>query len=213
MMPPLKRNQFYNQPIDWAISRTDFDSFSNWFLKKDNHKEKSIQYQLYKRPALLQLIGKYFGVIRPDKIAVELDILGRYTPDIVLIDTQRKTYVMIELEPAETDSIFSGKGKKRHWSSRYEKGFSQCVDWAGEFAINQQNEQTITGLSNANIRNFALIIGRRKFFKPNSLEINRFEQRNSLITHFNFTKKCNYQCIDYDELLSELKNLLSDINK
>ena len=58
---------------------------------------------------------------------------GDFACDVAAGDSEANAFTLIEFEDAQEYSIFSrrqeGKAMKR-WSSRFEHGFSQLVDWA-----------------------------------------------------------------------------------
>jgi len=69
----------------------------------------------------------------PDRIAFEYDFLGEYRADIVVGDSEVNAYTLIELENAGLDSIFVDRDRSTsYWSSRFNEGFSQLVDWLYE---------------------------------------------------------------------------------
>lgn len=73
------------------------------------------------------------NLVRPDAIAYEHPIFGRYQADILVGDTRQGRFTLIELEDAGTDSIFKKKSRtSSYWSSRFFTGFSQLVDWLCE---------------------------------------------------------------------------------
>ena len=66
-----------------------------------------------------------------DRIAYEFDVFGDHAADLVVGDSSRQAYGFIEFEDAVPDSIFRKEAKKSTlaWASRYERGYSQIVDW------------------------------------------------------------------------------------
>lgn len=69
----------------------------------------------------------------PNRVAFELDLFGDFACDVAAGDSDANAYTLVEFEDAQRFSIFTrleaGKTMKR-WSSRFEHGFSQLVDWA-----------------------------------------------------------------------------------
>jgi hypothetical protein len=81
--------------------------------------------------AALGLTNSSVGL--PNRWATELDLFGDFTCDVVAGDSEANAYTLIEFEPALEYSVFKKlqpKKSMRHWSPRFEHGFSQLVDWA-----------------------------------------------------------------------------------
>jgi hypothetical protein len=70
---------------------------------------------------------------RPDRYATELDLFGDFSCDAAAGHSATGAFTLVEFEDASEYSIFRAleAGKSiRKWSSRFEHGFSQLVDWA-----------------------------------------------------------------------------------
>jgi hypothetical protein len=88
-------------------------------------------------PNLSALFCNYDKRLRlPDRIAYEYDLFGDFTCDLVVGDSQRRAYVLVELEDACPHSIFiRRKGKVTpEWAPRFDRGYSQIVDWMFKLA-------------------------------------------------------------------------------
>ena len=86
------------------------------------------------RPHLCAALGLANNAVElPDRWARELDLFGDFTCDVVAGDSEANAYTLVESEDALEFSIFTrlleGKSMKR-WASRFERGYSQLVDWA-----------------------------------------------------------------------------------
>src|SRR6266508_645495 len=101
----------------------------------------------------------------PDRVANELVLFGDFACDAAAGDSKNNSFTLIEFEDANEHSIFSkletGKSVKR-WSSRFEHGFSQLVDWA--WRLSRENATTtafrdIFGKNHAKIH-LLLVAGR-----------------------------------------------------
>lgn len=85
-----------------------------------------------KRHHLSVFVGSYIpNIISFDRLAFEYPIYGDFACDLAIGDSQTNTYCFVEFENATPNSIFQKQGKKAtpEWSSRFEHGFSQVVDW------------------------------------------------------------------------------------
>ncbi len=77
----------------------------------------------------------YMGTFAPNiavatELCCEFDVFGDYRADILLGSRKYKEFCVIELENGEDDAIFKKQQRKYpEWSSRFEHGFSQIVDW------------------------------------------------------------------------------------
>lgn len=72
-------------------------------------------------------------LVRPDAIAFEHRIFGRYRADILIGDTTQGRFTLVELEDAGVDSVFTDQDRvSSYWSNRFLTGFSQLVDWLCE---------------------------------------------------------------------------------
>ena len=78
------------------------------------------------------LMGTYFpSIIEPNKFAHEYGIYGDFIADLVVGDSDKQHYLLVEFENGASDSIFKQKRSKAtpEWSSRFEGAYSQLVDW------------------------------------------------------------------------------------
>lgn len=84
-----------------------------------------------KRHQLSLAIGAYYPeILQPNRIAFEYDLFGDFACDLVIGDSARRAYCFIEFENAVENSIFrQTKRNVSEWSPRFERGFSQIVDW------------------------------------------------------------------------------------
>ncbi len=77
------------------------------------------------------LIGTCNNMIaHTDRIAFEFDIFGDHKADLVIGDSQNHEYCFVEFEDATETSSFKKSSKATPgWSARFERGFSQIIDW------------------------------------------------------------------------------------
>lgn len=139
-------------------------------------------------------------LIRPDAIAYEYRIFGRYRADILVGDRERGRFALIELEDARADSVFEDKDRtSSYWSSRFFVGFSQLVDWLCEIRTRakdlalQEEFGTMQPLLLP-----ALVVGRDQFLSDR--ERHRFDwfRQNVLVD------SASPSISTYDELASDL---------
>ncbi|MBL8793455.1 MAG: DUF4263 domain-containing protein, partial [Planctomycetia bacterium] len=84
------------------------------------------------RSQLRALVGPYNpSLASPDRLAWQYPIFGDFRCDFAIGDWARKAYTFVEFEDARPNSLFVKQGEKntRAWSSRFDGGYGQIVDW------------------------------------------------------------------------------------
>lgn len=84
------------------------------------------------RNDLSLLICNYFPFLtNADCIAHEFEICGDFVADLIVGDSTKKHYVLVEFEDGKPDSVFkTTRGRQTpEWAPRFEKAHSQLVDW------------------------------------------------------------------------------------
>ncbi len=80
----------------------------------------------------------------PNMLAIERPLFGSFRCDVAVGSSAARQFTLVELEDARENSVFEaakGRGYPR-WSSRFERGFSQLVDWA--WRIDQERQPSAT---------------------------------------------------------------------
>ena len=155
--------------------------------------------------AALGLTNGSVGI--PDRVALELDLFGDFACDAASGDSKSNAYTLVEFEDATQYSILTklqtGKTVKR-WSTRFEHGFSQLVDWAwrlsGEGGTTSAY-RSIFGANHAKIQ-LLLIVGRDADLTPDDLA--RVEWRANSISLGAF----RMSCLTFDGVLNTLRGRL-----
>jgi hypothetical protein len=82
-------------------------------------------------PNLSAYISSLFPEISVfNKLKHEFSIYQDFRCDLVAGDSISKTYCFIEFEDARNNSIFiQGQRQTPEWAPRFEKGYSQIIDW------------------------------------------------------------------------------------
>lgn len=100
----------------------------------------------------------------PDLLAMERPLFGCFRCDVAIGSSTARQFTLVELEDARENSVFEavkGRGFPR-WSSRFERGFSQLVDWAWRIDYERQPSAALEaafGTSDPRIH-YPLVIGR-----------------------------------------------------
>jgi hypothetical protein len=83
-------------------------------------------------PQLSAFLGSYgWGITHCDLLAFDYQLFGDFSCDLVVGDSARKSFGLVEWEDATAGSLFRQQGRKAtpEWATRFEHGFSQIVDW------------------------------------------------------------------------------------
>ena len=164
--------------------------------------ERRITRFLRQRMELSALIGLFDTTMTDcDQIAWEYRLFGDFQCDLVVGDSKRKTYTFVEFEDAGPASIFVKRAKKitREWSSHFENGYSQIIDWFYKLQSmantpdmeDRFGKRTIvyTGL---------LVVGRDQHLTPG--EQMRLEWRREHVV----VNSKKITCVTYDQLVDDL---------
>lgn len=156
------------------------------------------------RKDLSAFIGEYSQkLVKFDLIAHELDLFGDFTCDLVVGDSKKNTYVLVEFEDALKNSLFKANGKKAtlEWSNRLEHGFGQIVDWF--WKINSLiDTQEMEYLFKSRRPTFVgvLVCGRKSGLGKK--ELDRLEWRRDKVS----VDTNPVICLTFDELLDDLED-------
>jgi Domain of unknown function (DUF4263) len=100
----------------------------------------------------------------PNLLALERPLFGSFRCDVAVGSSAARQFTLVELEDARENSVFEtvrGRDYPR-WSSRFERGFSQLVDWAWRIDHERQPSATLEaafGSTDPRIH-YLLVIGR-----------------------------------------------------
>lgn len=167
------------------------------------------------RPNLILLLGYWHFGLEPAFYKPEVSLFSNeFRADFVIADRKKKKFVFVEFEDATENSIFKPKlqnsdsgNTSYEWSSRYEHGVSQVIDWYYRMDDYERTykfeeyfghrEISYTGL---------LVIGRDKFLQQSGL-MQRFRWRSSKT----IINSKPLHCITFDQLLQESIEKLSTL--
>lgn len=158
------------------------------------------------REHLASFIGSYFPYISSfDRLAYEYDIFGDFKADLAIGDSESGWYGFIEFEGASETSIFERKGNKvtPEWSTRFEHGFSQVVDWFWRLSTSEYTPEFIYRFGNQFTGyEGMLIIGRTEGLDQRERDRLRW-RRDRLIVNSK-----HIHCVTFDELYLHLDTRL-----
>jgi hypothetical protein len=152
-----------------------------------------------KRPHLSALCGRYnHTLVRGDRIAWEYEVFGLFS-DIVVGDSQTKSYTFVEFEDAAANSVFVKHGDKaeREWSPRFLRGFAQLVDWFRKLDDRRHSDEFEARFGKRSIDCMGvLVVGRDQYLDVG--ERLRLEWwRENIVVHSR-----RIHCVTYDELVA-----------
>jgi hypothetical protein len=154
------------------------------------------------RTHLRALVGPYNpSLASPDRLAWQYPIFGDFRCDFAIGDWTRKAYTFVEFEDARPNSLFVKQGEKatRAWSSRFDGGYGQIIDWFYKLHVMADTPDMEARLGKRAIRyTGVLIVGRDQHFQPG--ERLRLEWRREHVV----VNSKHIVCVTYDELLEDL---------
>jgi hypothetical protein len=133
-------------------------------------------------------------------IGYEYNLFGDFGADAVIGDRARNAFCMVEFEDATPRSVFRRSGRSLPgWSSRFQSGFSQIVDWFWKLSELQHTPDFARRFGGP-FGNFmgVLVVGRSADLAPQELARLRWFRHNVLVN-----SKRVY-CCTFDELYSDL---------
>lgn len=156
-------------------------------------------------PHLAVLLGSYHpNSITPDRLGLEMPLFGAFQADVVVGNWSRYAYCFVELEDGQANSIFVHRGRQSStWASRFERGFSQIVDWLWLLDDQRQTAafENLFGTRHLDVVTL-LVIGRTSSIS--SADRRRFVWRRDRV----MVNSQRVYCCTYDELLEDLRQRL-----
>lgn len=209
---PLDSSTHQPQPGFQALSfdpvqcRTDLDAFEYLLLNKAELSERDDILPFFRaHPHLSLLLGSYNpNILTYDRVAFELTLSGTFTADVVVGDWDRKRYCFVEFEDGKSNSIFVRRTRQTtDWSSRFDHGFSQIVDWLWMLEATKNTEPFERQFGKRAINaTMLLVIGRDS--GVTDADRLRLEWRRD---HVVVDSRLVY-CCTFDELLRDLRQRL-----
>ena len=187
--------------------RAELDELRSLLKKHAVLKEQSQILPFFReRKHLSAFLGSYITYFSSfDRIAFEYDIFGDFKADIVVGDSESGRYLFIEMEDAGPNSIFEKKRGRAtsEWSSRFERGYSQLVDWFWKLSDMKQTREFVTRFGTEITDYYGmLIIGRKDALDQKERDRLKWRRQRVLVDTIPII------CVTYDELLKDLDNRL-----
>jgi hypothetical protein len=192
--------------FDPAAARADLVAFRALLNGKPALTETEVCKFIQPREQLIASMGLLnSSVDTMDRWAPELDIGGKHECDLVVGDSRRAAYTLVELEDAAPTSIFKADPATPYWTDRFNHGYAQIVDWLCLLDGLQMTPQFQVYWGSATPPQFVgvLVIGRNQPpLEPEPRQ--RIEWRSAKV-------KVNSHailCMTYDDLVERLINKL-----
>jgi hypothetical protein len=197
---------FESIDLDKVTLSRELDEFADFLQAKSELKEREHIAPFFKeRRQLCAALGLVNGSVElVDRVAIELELFGDFACDAASGDSQANAYTLVEFEDARRYSVLSrlepGKTMKR-WSSRFEHGFSQLVDWAWRLSTEGASTDAyrrIFGRNDADIH-MLLVVGRDADLTSDDLARIRWRAQSISMGGVRMT------CLTFDGVLNTLR--------
>ncbi len=193
---------FENISFDPVQCRQELARFNALLSSKTNLFEKKDLLPLFRECTHLRaLLGTFNPSISDiDKIAYEYDLFGDFVCDFVVGDSENNAYCFIEFEDATKRSVFSKcQRPTSEWGRRFEKGFSQIVDWAYKLDDMKQTKEFENRFGSRTISSHSVLVAGRDSYITSS-DQHRLHWRKTFVT----VNSQTVSCITYDKLLNDM---------
>lgn len=147
-------------------------------------------------------------IFRYDLIAFEYDLFGDFACDLVVGDSGTRTYGFVEFEDAAANSIFVQRGAKAtpEWSSRFEHGYSQVIDWFYKLDDMEKTDEFEARFGARTINFFGLlVIGRSETFSDRERRRLTWRQDRTVVN------SRHIRCMTFDQLAAALTERLAKL--
>ncbi len=193
---------FVTHDLDWAACREQVQQLKALLDSSADLGESAVRELLEPSSHLRALVGLYNpSLLCPDRLAWEYPIFNEFRCDFAIGDLERMAYTFVECEDARPNSLFVNQGARatRAWSSHFERGYSQIVDWFYKLHVMIDTPDMEARFGKRSIRYAGvLIIGRQQHLS--SGERLRLAWREE---HVVVNSKHIY-CVTYDQLIRDL---------
>jgi hypothetical protein len=189
------------QPLEFEPNRcpVQLSSLRDLLAAKSELSEADDIQPLFKAcHQLVFLLGLgILGINKVNQFAFEFDVFGNYTADLVIGNSETRTYCAIEFEDARENSVLhktAGRAQKE-WGRRLEHGFGQLIDWFHAFDDHKNSADFAKHFGFGHVKFLGLLlIGRSAHLTD--YDRGRFRWRSDRVT-INAHK---IDCWTYDEL-------------
>jgi hypothetical protein len=183
-------------------ARIEIERFRQLLSSKNDLSETGDLLPLFKKNRhLIALLGTFNNNITDiDRVAHEFDLFGDFVCDFAVGDSSNHAYCFIEFEDATKYSVFSPSPRpSSEWGRRFEKGFSQIVDWSLQLDQCKVLNTFRNRFGSNTIDSHSVLIVGRAFYVDDA-DQERLLWRKSCVT----VNTQKISCMTYDHLLEEM---------
>jgi len=197
---------FEKLDFNYQTCKNELDEFKNLLDKQKILSEATDILPFFRNHKQLSVfLGSYVPYfVKFDRIAFEYQLFGDFSCDLVVGDSSKDTYLFIEFENANDKSIFEKKQTKEtpEWSTRFEHGFSQIVDWF--WKLDDMKHTTTLQNQFGNLIQYygMLVVGRNTYLEYREKIRKKWRLEKVLIDSKHII------CLTFDELHSDLSDRL-----
>ncbi|BCH58573.1 hypothetical protein RvVAR0630_11970 [Agrobacterium vitis] len=202
--------KFKQLAIDISILDDDLHAFEMLLNAESHLKERDQIIPFFKqRPHLCAALGFLHGNIElPNLWSNELHLFGDFVCDAASGDSEANAFTLIEFEDAKEHSIFlklADAKSMKHWSPRFEHGFSQIADWAWRLSTEGGGSSAFRRIFGDNdpVIHFVLIVGRDADLTDDDKARLRWRANNVSFGQYRMS------CFTFDAVLGSLRRRLS----
>jgi hypothetical protein len=143
-----------------------------------------------------------------DRFAVEYDLFGDFTCDLAIGDSEARAYTLVEFEDAARYSLFQHSASySPPWSTRFEHGFSQIIDWFWKLEDQQKTDEFRHRFGDGNVRFFGMLVnGRSAHLDPRGRA--RLDWRSDRVV----VNSRSILCLTYDDLCRRLERKMDQLS-
>jgi hypothetical protein len=119
------------QPIkfDRVTARTQLGELGGYLNANPRLAEGAVRAFIRDRHQIVASLGLLNAAVdAADRWAPELDLMGKHACDLVVGDSQRCAYSLVEFEDANPESIYESVPATPYFTNRFNHGYSQIVD-------------------------------------------------------------------------------------
>ncbi len=198
-MDKLKKHDF-----NAVNCREEWNKFDDLLKTKLILEERKDILPFFKdKPNLSLLIGEQYTstkAIKMNVFAHEFKIHNNFIADLIVGDSIKREYVLIEFEDGRPNSIFDNRQRNvPNWATRFEKGFSQLIDWMWKLDDMRTSDdfENNFGGRDAKFRGL-IVIGKNMNLEQQ--EIKRLKWRMDRVV----INSQHIDCISFDDLRDDL---------
>lgn len=203
--------EFERFEFDPSACSCELDEFCDLLRCREHLKENEHIVPFFEsHKHLSAFLGSHIPYVASfDRLAYQYSLFGDFTCDLVVGDSTQGCYCFVEFEDASPTSIFRSVPNRAtpEWSPRFERGFSQIVDWFWKLDDMKNTLDYRNRFEKDDILYYGmLIIGRSN--SMNAKQENRLRWRLSRV----LVDSRQIFCLTFDQLCDTLRSKLVYFN-